>query len=126
MGGIMKSKHMNLRIALLAVAGLTGFALAGTASADPGWKRKVGQLISDNYSYPRSAQVRGEQGDAKIKIAFSGAGKVLSVDLVQSSGSAILDREAVRIPMKVRSFPAPPGGTSTNIIFPISWRINEQ
>ena len=119
----MKSRGMNLRIAMLAVAGLAGLGIAGPASADPGWKRKVGQLISANYNYPRSAQLRGEQGEAKIKIAFSGSGKVLSVDLVQSTGSTILDREAVRIPMKVSSYPAPPGGANTDIVFPISWRI---
>lgn len=117
---------MNMhRIALVAAAALTGLAVAGPAqAADPGWKRKVSQLITANYSYPRSAQVRGEQGDAKIKISFSPAGKVVSVDLVQSSGSAILDREAVRIPTKVGSFPAPPGGAA-QLVFPISWRINE-
>jgi periplasmic protein TonB len=122
----MKLERRNIRIALLAVVGLAGIAEAGHAQAtDPGWKRKVGQLIGANFSYPRSAQLRGEQGDAKIKVAISPAGKVLSVDLVQSSGSAILDREAVRIPMKVSSYPAPPNGGVAAIIFPISWRINE-
>ncbi|HYC94885.1 MAG TPA: TonB family protein [Sphingomicrobium sp.] len=108
---------------MLAVAGLAGLGIAGPASADPGWKRKVAQLISANYNYPRSAELRGEQGEARIKIAFSGSGKVLSVDLIQSTGSTILDREAVRIPMKVSSYPAPPGGANTEIVFPISWRI---
>ncbi len=118
---------MNIRrIALLAITGLTGLAVAGPAYAvDPGWQRKVSQLIGANYTYPRSAQLRGEQGRAKVKIAFSGAGKVLSVDLVQSSGSAILDREAVRIPMKVGAFPAPPTGSTTNLVLPITWRIDE-
>ena len=119
---------MNIcRIALLAVTGLTGLAAAGPAhAADPGWLRKVSQLVSANNTYPRSAQLRGEQGRAKVKIAFSGAGKVLSVDLVQSSGSAILDREAVRIPMKVGSYPAPPTGSTTNIVLPITWRLDEE
>lgn len=119
----MKLTGLNLRIAMLAVAGLAGLGIAGPASADPGWKRKVAQLISANYNYPRSAELRGEQGEARIKIAFSGSGKVLSVDLIQSTGSTILDREAVRIPMKVSSYPAPPGGANTEIVFPISWRI---
>lgn len=122
----MKSAHVDLRIAMLAVAGLTGLAAAGQAqAADPAWKRKVSQLIGASFSYPRSAQLRGEQGEAKIKVAISGTGKVISVDLVQSSGSAILDREAVRIPMKVSAYPVPPNGATTNVVFPISWRINE-
>src|SRR5687768_14143769 len=112
----MKSKTVTFRIALLTAVGLTGLAATGPASADPGWKRKVGQLISANYSYPRSAQLRGEQGEAKIKIAISGTGKVLSVNLIQSSGSAILDREAVRIPNKVTSYPALQGAATTEIV----------
>lgn len=115
------------RIALLAVAGLTALGAAAPAHAsDLGWRRKVAQLISANYSYPRSAQLRGEQGNATIKIAISGSGKVLSVNLVQSSGSAILDREAVRIPMKVGSFPAPPTGKNIDLVFPLVWRINDR
>lgn len=114
------------RIALLAVIGLLGFAATGPAHAvDPAWQRKVGQLISANYAYPRSAVLRGEEGSAKVKIAFSGTGKVLSVDLVQSTGSAILDREAVRIPRKVAAYPAPPNGSDTDVVFPITWRIDE-
>ena len=119
---------MNIRhIALLAVTALIGLTAAGPAhAADPGWQRKVAQLVGANYTYPRSAQVRGEQGSAKVKIAISGVGKVLSVDLVQSTGSAILDREAVRIPRKVASYPAPPTGSNTDITLPITWRIDEE
>jgi len=53
------------RIGLLATIGLTGLAAvpayAVTATVDPAWGRKVAQLISANYSYPRSAQLRGER-----------------------------------------------------------------
>ncbi len=115
-----------LRIALLAAAGSMGLAATGPAhAADPAWQRQVAQIISANYAYPRSAVLRGEQGSARVKIAFSGAGKILSVDLVKSTGSAILDREAVRIPRKVATYPAPPTGSNTDAIFPITWRIDE-
>lgn len=125
---MMKWGTMNIsRFALVAVAGLSALApLAPAHAADSEWVKKVGQLISANYSYPRSAQLRGEQGSAKIKVAISGAGKVLAVNLVQSSGSAILDREAVRIPTKVTSYPVPPNHSTTEITFPITFRIEEQ
>jgi protein TonB len=116
---------MNIpRAALLVIAGLTGLSVVAPAYADSAWSRKVSQMITANYNYPRSAQLRHEQGSAKIKIAISGTGKVLSVNLVQSSGSAILDREAVRIPMKVGSFPAPPTHSNTELVFPITFRID--
>ena len=118
---------MNIRRPLtLALAGMIGLAATGPAHAvDPVWAKKVGQIISANYAYPRSAVLRGEQGSARVKIAFSGAGKILSVDLVKSTGSAILDREAVRIPRKVATYPAPPTGSNTEAVFPITWRIDE-
>jgi protein TonB len=127
----MEVGTMNMRrISLLAAIGLMGFAgvpaHAATVTVDPAWGRKVSQLISANYSYPRSAQLRGEQGKAKIKIAISGTGKVLGVELVQSTGSAILDREAVRIPTKVGSFPPPPTGNTIELTFPITWRLEEE
>ena len=112
------------RVSMLAITGLIGLAATGPAHAvDPAWQKKVAQLISANYAYPRSAVLRGEQGKARVKIAVSGAGKLLSVDLVQSTGSAILDREAVRIPRKVAAWPVPPGGGNTDVVFPITWRI---
>ena len=121
---------MNMRrISLLSAIGLMGFAgvpaHAATATIDPAWGPKVSQLITANYSYPRSAQLRGEQGSAKIKIAISATGKVLAVNLVQSSGSAILDREALRIPMKVASFPPPPNHATIELTYPITFRIEE-
>ena len=124
---MMKWGTMNSsRIALLAGAALAGLApVAPAHAADSEWVKKVGQLISANYSYPRSAELRREQGSAKIKVSISGTGKVLAVNLVQSSGSAILDREAVRIPTKVASYPAPPNHNTTEITFPITFRIDE-
>jgi protein TonB len=118
---------MNIgRIALLAVAGSLGLAATAPAHAnDAGWRKKVAELIGAKYSYPRSAQLRGEQGAAKVKIDFSGAGKILAVNLVKSSGSAILDREAVRIPTKVASFPPPPPGSAAQVVLPIVWKIEQ-
>ena len=118
---------MNIaRIVLLSVAGVTSLiGLAPAQASDSDWNRKVSQLISANYSYPRSAQLRGEQGRAKIKVAISASGKVVSVNLVQSSGSAILDREAVRIPTKVGTFPAPPTHSNVELVFPITFKMDD-
>ncbi len=112
------------RTILLAATALIAFAAQPARAADSDWPQKVAKLIGDGYSYPRSAQLRGDQGTAKVKITISGAGKVVSVDLVQATGSAILDREAVRIPTKVGNFPAPPNGANKTIIVPITWRMS--
>lgn len=116
---------MNLRhFAILALIGLAPLAASGPAwAADPRWSEKVTLLIKANFSYPRSAELRGESGRATVKIKISGAGKLLSVDLLKGSGSAILDREALRIPQKIRSYPLPPGGSETVIVIPITWKL---
>lgn len=112
----------NIVIATLIVAATLGRASPAVAN-DPAWRQQVAKLVAANYTYPRSAQVRREEGSAKVKITISGSGKIVSVDLLQPSGSAILDREAIRIPMKVGSFPAPPGGANTVVTVPITWRM---
>jgi protein TonB len=107
------------------MAALLGMSAATPAiAADEGWAKKVAQLVSANYSYPRSAQLRGDEGSARVSITVAGNGKVVSVDLIKSTGSPILDREAVRIPMKVGTYPAPPGGANTKITVPITWRMD--
>lgn len=112
------------RTILSGIAGLIALATAVPASADPAWEAKVIKLITANYSYPRSAELRHEQGRALVKVTISGAGKPISVELVQSTGSEILDREAVRIPAKVGTFPMPPSGTNVAIVIPIKWQLS--
>src|SRR5205809_3992181 len=126
---MMRFETMTIgRVAVVALIALTGFAgvPASGATNDAGWRSKVAQLIKANYTYPRSAQLRGEHGSARIKIAISSSGKILSVDLLQSTGSAILDREAVRMPMKVGSFLSPPTGNNVELVYPITWVNDEE
>jgi periplasmic protein TonB len=118
--GKMSIRHL----ALLALMGLMLVAAPGVAAPlDQRWMDKVAQMIGANVVYPRSAVVRRESGRAKVKIKISGAGKLLSVDLVQGSGSAILDRESVRIPQKIRIYPIPPGGQEAILTVPIVWKL---
>jgi len=116
---------MNARQSrMVAIAGLISLLLAGPAcAADPAWQAKVVKLVTANYSYPRSAELRREQGRAIVKVVISATGKPVSVQLIQSSGSEILDREALRIPMKVGTFPATPTGADIAIVVPINWQI---
>lgn len=116
---------MNIRrfMMILAMAVTPLVAAAPASALDAAWQSKVFKLISANHSYPRSAQVRGETGKAKVKITISPAGKLLSVDLVQPTGSAVLDREAVRIPKKIMTYPTPPGRSNVVLIVPIVWQV---
>ena len=106
---------------------LIPLAIAAAAPANAqsaGWDREVRNLIVGAQSYPRAAQARGEEGTAKVKVVVSGAGKLVNAEVVQSSGSDLLDREAVKIVEKVGSFPTPPGGSDTTIVIPLSWKLS--
>jgi protein TonB len=50
-------------------------------------------------------------------------GKINQVQLTQSSGSDILDREARSVVTGIGRLPAPPAGVTT-LLVPIVWRLN--
>lgn len=117
---------MNMKkLAVLNAALCCGIALLAvpvTAQSST-WTQRVHSLMRDNFSYPRSAMVRKEQGQATVRVSMSADGNIIGVTLTKSSGSEILDREAVRIAQKVRRFPTPPAGT-TSVSLPISFRLD--
>ncbi|WP_305042072.1 energy transducer TonB, partial [Geoalkalibacter sp.] len=48
------------------------------------------------WNYPRKAAERGEEGTCLLKVTVRRDGSVQSVQLMESSGSALLDQEAIR------------------------------
>ncbi|SDC23860.1 protein TonB [Sphingomonas sp. YR710] len=109
----------NLAIALAGIALATGPAFA---AATPEWTAKVRQLLAAKQEYPRAAQMRGDEGTAKVKLDVAADGSVAGVELVQPSGSSALDREALAVPKKVGAFPAPPGGAAS-LVVPLTWKM---
>ena len=89
-------------------------------SAD--WTKQVAHLLASKQSYPRTAQMRGEEGTAKVKIYVGANGTVEKTELVVGSGSLILDKEAVALPTKAGTLPAPPGGATT-VTLPLTWKL---
>lgn len=112
----------KLTIARCAIVGVALLAAPVMAQSST-WTKRVHTLVQDNFSYPRSAMVRKEQGQATIRVSLATDGNITAVTLTKSSGSEILDREAVRIAQKVKRFPAPPSGT-TSVSLPISFKLD--
>lgn len=108
--------------ALVASAIIAG-AAAPAMAQDAAWQRQVAKLIAENFSYPRSAQVRGEEGTAKVKVTMDASGRITGVQLVEPTSSDILNREAEKILNKIGSFPPPPAGVSS-LVIPISWKLS--
>lgn len=113
-------KFWGLSRAVIAAAIVLGGS-SGALASD--WSQKVASLIAAQHSYPRSAQIRGDEGTAKIRISIDGNGNISNVELIEPTGSDILDREALRIPTKIGTVPPPPGGKPAALVVPISWKL---
>jgi protein TonB len=105
---------------LIALAGLTLSSTPAFAQSD--WGRKVAALVASKQTYPRAAQMRGDEGTVKVKVSVSASGAVESVEMVAPSGSSVLDREALDLPRKIGTFPAPPAG-ATSVVLPLTWKL---
>ncbi|MEO0031651.1 MAG: hypothetical protein RIS94_1409 [Pseudomonadota bacterium] len=107
----------------LAAITLAAGALAATPAAaqSADWIKSVARAIASKQTYPRTAQMRGEEGTARVKVYISASGSVEKTELVAPSGSSTLDREALALPTRA-AIPAPPGG-ATSVTVPITWKL---
>ena len=111
-----------MKIAGLLIA--TAVLGAGThVSAETPWPDAVARIIAKRQSYPRSAEIRGDQGTTRVKIFCNSDGAIARVQLTQSSGSPILDRQAQEVIANIGRLPPPPEGVTT-LLVPIVWRLN--
>jgi TonB family C-terminal domain len=94
-----------------------------SADAPSSWGTAVARMIASRQNYPRSAQIRGDEGITRVRITIQGDGKISQVELAASSGSAILDREAQSMISAIGKLPSPPAGLHTFLV-PIVWRLN--
>lgn len=109
--------------AALAALALSAALAPTVAFAQPAaWIAQVARAIASKQTYPRTAQMRGEEGTAKVKVYISATGAVERTELVAPSGSATLDKEALALPARAGTLPAPPAG-ATAVTVPITWKL---
>lgn len=70
--------------------------------------------------YPAEAVRRGLEGDVMLQLSLDDAGRVLSAEVVTSSGHAILDRAALAAARQIGTLPGNPSRTR----LPVSFRLN--
>lgn len=112
----MMKKKILVVAAAAAMLGTPAFAQS------PDWQRKVAQVVASKQTYPRAAQMRGEEGTAKVKVFVSASGAIEKAELVGPSGSSTLDKEAIAMMTKIGTLPAPPGGP-TSVVLPLTWKL---
>jgi len=115
-------KSLVLHIAV-GISALSGSLAPLPASAEATeWVKSVARAIAAKQTYPRVAQMRGEEGTAKVKLFVSASGTIERTELVSPSGSSTLDKEALALPSRAVQVPAPPGGATT-VTVPITWKL---
>ena len=68
---------------------------AAPVTVSPGWRGAVAAWLAEHKTFPDEARRRGEEGRAIVRFTVGADGRVGNVELVRSSGSAILDRAVV-------------------------------
>lgn len=115
---IAKAGFRPAAVAFLALALSSTAAFAQSAD----WQKQVARIIASKQSYPRTAQMRGEEGTAKVKVYIGAGGAVERTELVAPSGSSTLDKEALAMPTRAGALPPPPGGATT-VVVPVTWKL---
>jgi len=82
----ISSRAVGAAVAAVVLAGSTMVASPAMAqSAD--WMKSVARAIAAKQTYPRTAQMRGEEGTARVKVYISASGAVERTEMVSPSGS---------------------------------------
>jgi TonB family protein len=90
------------------------------------YTREVIRRIQDNFVYPAEAYEQELEGTVKLSLYLSSTGELMEVKIKQSSGSLILDENAIRIIERISPFPSFPQGIEEKelrINIPINYSI---
>ena len=115
-------------------SGINAKADANTASAGPGnsegkLKTKylkehfayIRDIIMKNISYPHMARKMGWSGKVLVSFIVYETGNAENIKIMESSGFAALDKNAVETIRKVCPFPKPP--VKAELIIPVVYRL---
>ena len=88
------------------------------------WQRAVQRTLARNQGYPTQLIDEGIEGSVKVRVTVAANGTITSQEVVQSSGSDILDNEAVDLMRRI-SFPAlPEAKESIALTIPLNYRLD--
>jgi periplasmic protein TonB len=112
--------------AALPAAPTQGQITPNTSSAVPTWKSQMLALLERNKRYPESAQSRHQQGTARVFFSLDRQGRVVASRIVRSSGTDVLDEEALALLRRAQPFPPPPPelpGPRIDLTVPIRFNL---
>lgn len=104
-------------------------AAASTRSdAEATWKGLVMARMARYKEYPDDARRRNVQGTVKVRFVVDAKGRVVSQEIVGSSGNRSLDRAALRQIRRAQPLPKPPAELLNNgrkeVLAPFTYELN--
>ncbi|QKY10470.1 energy transducer TonB [Janthinobacterium lividum] len=98
-----------------------------SSAAPASWQSRVLGHLAHFKRYPGDARQRKRAGAAWVRFQVDREGKLLASELVTSSGTVLLDREALQVLERAQPLPAPPDnvlhqGTVT-VTLPVSFKL---
>jgi TonB family protein len=88
------------------------------------WKSAVAAKLGQHKQYPLGAPADG--GKAQVNFKLDREGKVISSRIVNSSGSDVLDQEALDMVQRASPFPAPPDSLESPVELTVPVRFSKQ
>jgi periplasmic protein TonB len=90
-------------------SGQNGASRGGGASNGAAWTGKLKQWWDQHSFYPSEASRTNEGGSVRVRIVVAPDGQVTSIQVVQGSGTSVLDAAALAVFRNARLPPFPPG-----------------
>jgi protein TonB len=88
------------------------------------WKSELVAHLEKHKRYPEEAKPRREQGVAQVFFSIDRKGRLLESRVVRSSGSRVLDKEALAVPQRAVPFPPPALLTGDHVELTVPFRSN--
>lgn len=114
-----------------ALTSILFFAASAANAASPysmeAWEAKLRTKLENVNAYPTDAIDGGIEGTVKIRIVFNAAGEIDGAELVEKSGSRLLDRSVLKAALKLDNIPALPAGQDQlALVVPVTFKIKDK
>ncbi|WP_417450568.1 TonB family protein [Kordiimonas sp.] len=97
------------------------------ATGEKAWSEEIRSEFAKVSHYPGRAAKMGIEGTVKVRVDMNSDGTVTRYDVVQSSGSNLLDNAARRMMRDLRRLPAlEDGADKRSFVLPLSFRLADK
>jgi protein TonB len=115
---------MWLRVGVLCFLIALGAPCFAQTDLITAWKKQIVNRLAEGRRFPPEAVVAGQFGSAKVRFVLDRSGKLISSELMESTGFAALDAEAMAMVTRAQPFPAPPAeadGEHLKLVMPVNF-----